>query len=74
MQGEFSLGELAVRFGLKLRGEPGLTIRSVASLSRARTGALSFLANSRYRRQLESTRATAVLIAPRMKHTARLPR
>jgi UDP-3-O-[3-hydroxymyristoyl] glucosamine N-acyltransferase len=64
VQGEFSLGELAVRFGLKLRGEPSLTIRSVATLSRADSGALSFLANSRYRRQLESTRATAVLVAP----------
>ena len=63
MQGEFSLGELAVRFGLQLRGEPGLKIRSVASLSRAHSGALSFLANSHYRRQLQSTRATAVLIA-----------
>jgi UDP-3-O-[3-hydroxymyristoyl] glucosamine N-acyltransferase len=60
---EFSLGELAVRFGLKLRGEPSLTIRSVATLAHADTGALSFLANSRYRKQLESTRATAVLLA-----------
>lgn len=62
MQGEFSLGELAVRFGLTLRGEPSLTVRSVATLSRANTGALSFLANSRYRKQLESTQATAVLL------------
>jgi UDP-3-O-[3-hydroxymyristoyl] glucosamine N-acyltransferase len=63
VQGEFSLGELAVRFGLTLRGEPSLTIRSVATLSHADSGALSFLANSRYRRQLESTRATAVLLS-----------
>jgi len=62
--GEFSLGELAVRFGLTLRGEPSLKIRSVATLSRADAGALSFLANSRYRRLLQSTRATAVLLAP----------
>jgi len=62
VQGEFSLGELAVRFGLTLRGEPSLSVRSVATLSRANTGALSFLANSRYRRQLESTQATAVLL------------
>jgi UDP-3-O-[3-hydroxymyristoyl] glucosamine N-acyltransferase len=62
--GEFSLGELAVRFGLTLRGEPSLKIRSVATLSRAEAGALSFLANSRYRRLLQSTRATAVLLAP----------
>jgi len=64
VQGEFSLGELAVRFGLKLRGEPGLKVRAVATLSHADSGALSFLANSRYRKQLESTRATAVLVAP----------
>ena len=63
MQAEFSLGELAVRFGLTLRGEPSLNVRSVATLSRANSGALSFLANSRYRRQLESTRATAVILS-----------
>jgi UDP-3-O-[3-hydroxymyristoyl] glucosamine N-acyltransferase len=63
VQEEFSLGELAVRFGLTLRGEPHLKVRSVATLSRAEPGSLSFLANSRYRRQLESTRATAVLVS-----------
>jgi UDP-3-O-[3-hydroxymyristoyl] glucosamine N-acyltransferase len=62
VQAEFSLGELAVRFGLKLRGEPGLTVRSVATLSRANAGSLSFLANSHYRRQLASTHATAVIL------------
>jgi UDP-3-O-[3-hydroxymyristoyl] glucosamine N-acyltransferase len=64
VQAEFSLGELAVRFGLTLRGEPSLTVRSVATLSRANSGALSFLANSHYRKQLQSTQATAVLLAP----------
>ncbi len=63
MQEEFSLGELAVRFGLTLRGEPDLKVRSVATLSRAQSGSLSFLANSRYRRQLETTRATAVVVS-----------
>jgi UDP-3-O-[3-hydroxymyristoyl] glucosamine N-acyltransferase len=63
VQAEFSLGELAVRFGLTLRGDPSLNVRSVATLSRANSGALSFLANSRYRRQLESTRATAVILS-----------
>jgi UDP-3-O-[3-hydroxymyristoyl] glucosamine N-acyltransferase len=63
VQGEFSLGELAVRFGLGLRGEPSLSVSRVATLSHADSGSLSFLANSRYRRQLRSTRATAVLVA-----------
>ena len=63
VQEEFSLGELAVRFVLTLRGEPHLAVRSVATLARAEPGSLSFLANSRYRRQLQTTRATAVLIS-----------
>ena len=63
MQVSLSLGELAVRFGLKLQGEPTLKVDSVATLSHARAGSLSFLANSRYRRQLAATRATAVLLS-----------
>ena len=64
MPAEFSLGELAVRFGLELQGDPALRVSHVATLSQATAGALSFLANSRYRRQLPSTGATAVLLAP----------
>jgi UDP-3-O-[3-hydroxymyristoyl] glucosamine N-acyltransferase len=71
VQGEFSLGDLAVRFGLVLRGEPGLRISRVATLSHADPGALSFLANPRYRKQMESTRATAVLVGP--EHAAECP-
>jgi UDP-3-O-[3-hydroxymyristoyl] glucosamine N-acyltransferase len=71
VQGEFSLGDLAVRFGLELQGEPGLRVTRVATLSNAERGALSFLANPRYRKQMESTRATAVLVAP--EHAAACP-
>jgi UDP-3-O-[3-hydroxymyristoyl] glucosamine N-acyltransferase len=60
---EFSLGELALRFGLTLRGEPGIKVHSVATLSRAEPGALSFFANSRYRKLLDTTRASAVVIS-----------
>ena len=63
MQGEFSLGELAVRFGLGLRGDPGLRVSRVATLVHAGEGSLSFLANPRYRKQLGTTRATAVLLS-----------
>ena len=62
MQGEFSLGELAVRFGLELRGSPELRVSHVATLSHAGPGTLSFLANSRYRRSLPATRASAVVV------------
>ncbi len=62
MHAEFSLGELAVRFGLELRGAPDIRITHVATLSQAAEGALSFLANSRYRRSLRTTRASAVVL------------
>jgi len=60
-----SLGKLAVRFGLTLRGDPDLQVSRVATLAGATAGALSFLANSRYRRQLAATRATAVVLCER---------
>ena len=61
---EFALGDLAVRFGLELVGEPDLRVSHVASLESAGTGALSFLANSKFRRHLGTTRATAVVVSP----------
>ena len=53
-----------MKFGLGLRGEPGLRVSRVATLSHADPGSLSFLANPHYRKQMESTRATAVLVTP----------
>jgi UDP-3-O-[3-hydroxymyristoyl] glucosamine N-acyltransferase len=64
VQGEFNLGDLAVRFGLALRGEPSLQVSRVATLSHADSGSLSFLANPRYRKQMQATHATAVLVGP----------
>jgi UDP-3-O-[3-hydroxymyristoyl] glucosamine N-acyltransferase len=64
VHGDYSLGELAVRFGLELRGDPALRVSHVATLSQAGEGSLSFLANSRYRKQLGSSRATAILVSP----------
>jgi UDP-3-O-[3-hydroxymyristoyl] glucosamine N-acyltransferase len=60
---EFSLGELAVRFGLELRGDPALRVSHVATLSGATPGAVSFLANSRARRHLGASRATAIVLS-----------
>jgi UDP-3-O-[3-hydroxymyristoyl] glucosamine N-acyltransferase len=57
-----SLGELAVRFGCELRGEPDTLVDSIASLSSAHAGAVSFLANPKLRPQLADTQATAVVL------------
>jgi len=57
-----TLGELAVRFGLELAGDPDEVVGSVATLQSATPGTVSFLANSRYRRYLTETRASAVVL------------
>jgi UDP-3-O-[3-hydroxymyristoyl] glucosamine N-acyltransferase len=57
-----SLGELAVRFGCELRGDPATRLERVATLANAGPDALAFLANPHYRAQLASTRAGAVIL------------
>ena len=57
-----SLGELAVRFGCELHGDPDAIIDRVAPLDDAGAGALSFLANSKFRKHLKDTRAAAVVL------------
>lgn len=59
-----SLGELAAQLGATLHGDPEERILRVATLSQAGPGAVSFLSNPHYRRQLEETRASAVILAP----------
>ncbi len=60
--GTASLGELAVRFGCTLQGDPDLRVTHVATLERADPQGLAFLANPRYRRFLAQTRAGAVVL------------
>jgi len=57
-----TLGDIAARFGLELRGDRDKAIRGVATLASAGADQLGFLANPRYRAQLESTRAGAVVL------------
>jgi UDP-3-O-[3-hydroxymyristoyl] glucosamine N-acyltransferase len=57
-----SLGELAVRFGCTLQGDPDVRVTHVATLERADSQALTFLANPRYRRFLPQTKAGAVVL------------
>ena len=57
-----SLGELAVRFGCELRGDPDTRVERVATLGNADSHSISFLANPRYRQQLSETHAAAVIL------------
>ncbi len=58
-----TLGELAAALGLELRGaEAGVPVTGVATLGDAGPGQVAFLANPRYRAQLASTAAAAVVL------------
>jgi UDP-3-O-[3-hydroxymyristoyl] glucosamine N-acyltransferase len=57
-----SLGELAVRFGCELRGDPDALVDHVATLTGADARSLSFVANPSYRPQLVLTKACAVVL------------
>ena len=59
-----TLGELAIRFGLELAGDPGVRVSGVATLASAGPGTVAFLANPRYRHLLPATQAAAVVLEP----------
>lgn len=58
-----TLQQLADLTGAELRGDPARVIVRVATLQDAAEGAISFLANSRYRGFLGDTRASAVILS-----------
>ena len=59
----WSLGELAVRFGCDLRGDPQTRVDSVAMLSGG-PSSVGFVANPAYREALQATTLGAVVVAP----------
>lgn len=58
----YSLRDIAEKLGAQVHGDGNCRIDRVATLSEAGTGAISFLANRRYRPQLLATRASAVIL------------
>jgi UDP-3-O-[3-hydroxymyristoyl] glucosamine N-acyltransferase len=58
-----TLGEIAVRFGLELVGDPDLVVDGVAALAAAGPGKLTFCTGAKYRAELAATRASAVVLA-----------
>ena len=62
---KIALAELADLLGGQLlKGDPALMIEGFASLKQAQHGDLSFYYDTRYRKQLAETRASALLVTP----------
>jgi UDP-3-O-[3-hydroxymyristoyl] glucosamine N-acyltransferase len=65
-----TLGELAEYVGGRICGDPNVIIRSASTLGRADKGDISFLANSKYEKQLRTTRASAVIVGKETANTS----
>ena len=64
-----TLGAIASRFGLELRGgDPSLAIDGVDTLTKAGPTRIGFLANPRYRIQLADASAAAVVLRSGDRH------
>ncbi len=57
-----TLGELARHVGGEVVGDPDIVIRAATTIEKAAEGDISFLANSKYRKHLRTTGASAVVV------------
>ena len=69
----FTLGELAAQLQLECVGDASLEIQGLATLASAGKGDLTFLANPKYRKQLDETRASAVILHRDLAEQTSLP-
>ncbi|WP_372761972.1 UDP-3-O-(3-hydroxymyristoyl)glucosamine N-acyltransferase [Pseudoalteromonas sp.] len=59
----YTLSQIAELLSAELHGDGALEITKIATLAHARSGHIAFLANKKYRAQLETTQASAVIVS-----------
>ncbi len=74
MAKSYSLSEIADQVGGRVLGDASVRIHQVATLARATSGQIGFLANSKYRAQLAMTTAAAVILGEADCDATDLPR
>ena len=62
---EYSLKQLAEYVDGEVRGDANLVVTGIGTLQSASATQIAFLANSRYKSQLESSHAGAVILSPK---------
>ena len=65
-----TLGEIAAQLGGELIGDPALPIAHLGPLDEAGPDTLTFLSNPRLRKQLATSQAACVIVAPAMRDEA----
>jgi UDP-3-O-[3-hydroxymyristoyl] glucosamine N-acyltransferase len=71
---EYTLRDIAARYGGEVVGDAGTRVHQVATLDHGRAGTIAFLANERYLSQLKTTAAAAVILGPSARDATALPR
>lgn len=69
-----SLADIAARLGGDVLGDAQTLIFQVATLASAGDGEIGFLANLKYKSQLQTTKAAAVIVSPEFADAVALPR
>lgn len=71
---DYYLNDIAARFGGHVLGDGSTLINQIATLENARSGDLAFLASGKYRAQLTTTQASALIVSPHDAELTPLPR
>lgn len=74
MRASLSLSQIVEQLGGKLDGDPHVEVTKVGSLLLAQKGAISFLNDSKYKKQLDGTQASAVILSPQDADLTALPK
>lgn len=74
MPGGLRLDQIVARLGGDLEGDGSVVISQVGTLLSAGADRIAFLANPKYRQQLQRTQAGAVIVPPQFSADTRLPR
>jgi len=64
------LDELAKKIGAEIVGDGSIEVTSTSTLEDAQLGQVAFLSNPKYQKQLESTQASAVIVALQVKEAS----
>jgi UDP-3-O-[3-hydroxymyristoyl] glucosamine N-acyltransferase len=70
----YSLGEIVERLGGELLGDRSVRVTQIAPLDTAKPEHLSFFVHGKYRRQLQTTAAAAVIVGEAERDATSLPR
>lgn len=68
------LDEIVTRLGGSFEGDGSVVVFQVASLSSAGEGQIAFLSNPKFRQQLNTTKAAAIILSPQFSADTPLPR